>query len=186
MPDFSGVPTWAWAVIAVSLVVAAVGGYFLFRFIRHMVQRRLIEGMVPKMQSVEAARRSLETVMSHLAADTDEALLEFAGSSGSVDRVALLEVEQRMRLLRDELDHTPLPEDVIPIAVALADAAHVIAEEAGRVHDGMSPDEALAALGEIDLGRVADQAVSASLVLKTACEEYRIEDAAVYGGGLYI
>ena len=186
MLDVSTVPTWAWAVIGVSVLVLVVLGYFLYRFVRYTVERRLIGGMVPKMQSVEAARRSMETVMTHLAEDTDEALLEFAKSPESMDRVALAEVEQRMRLLRDELDQTSLPDDVIPVAVALADAAHVIAEEAGRVTDSMGPDAALSALAAIDLGLMADQVVSASMVLKSACEEYRIEDAAVYGGGLYI
>lgn len=186
MPDVSGFPTWVWAVVGVSIIVLAVGGYFLFRYIRYTVERRLVRGMVPKMQSIEASKRSLDTVMLHLLEDSDEALLEFARSGDSVDRIALAEVEQRMRLLRDELDHTSLPSEAIPLAVALADAAHVIAEEAGRVHEGMDADAALAALAQIDLARVADQTVSASLVLKSACEEYRIEDAAVYGGGLYI
>lgn len=186
MPDVSSVPAWVWGAILAGLVVAGVGGYFLYRYIRHHVERRLIQGMVPKMQSIEASRKSLETVMTHLAEDSDDDLLAFAEDADSVDRLALAEVEQRMRLLRDELDHTPFPADVIPVAVALADAAHVIADEAGRVHAGMTPDDALAALAEIDLARTADQVVSASVVLKIACEEYNIEDVAVYGGGLYI
>jgi len=186
VPDVSGFPTWVWAVVGITIVVLAVGGYFLFRYIRYVVERRLVLRMVPKMQNIEASKRSLDAVMLHLLEDSDEALLEFARSADSVDRIALTEVEQRMRLLRDELDLMSLPNEVVPLATALADAAHVIAEESGRVHEGMDADAALAALAQINLSRVADQTVSASLVLKSACEEYRIEDAAVYGGGLYI
>lgn len=186
VPDVSGYPTWVWAVIGVSVVVLGVGGYVLFRVVRHSIERRFVRGMVPQMQKIEASRRTLDTVMLHLLDDTDEALLEFASSGESADRVALFEVEQTMKLLRDELDIISLPSDIMPVAETLADAAHVIAEEAGRVHRDMDPDAALASLAEISLSRVADQTVSAALILKSACEEYRIEDAAVYGGGLYI
>lgn len=186
MPDVSGVQTWVWAVIGVSVVVLAVGGYFLFRYARYSVARRLVSSMVPKQEALEAARRGLEAVMKHLVEESDENLLEFAADPASVDRVALVEVEQRMRLLRDELDHMPLPEDVIPLATALADAAHVIAGEAGRIREDTDPDTALAELAEIDLARLTEQVGEAALVLKSMCEEYRIEDPTVYGGGLYI
>lgn len=186
MPDITGLPAWVWVVVGVTVVVLLVGGYFLFRYLRYTAHRRFVVRMVPKMEAVEAARKGLETVMCHLLDDTDEALLDFASSRDSVDRVALTEVESRMRLLRDELDLMSAPADVIPLAEALADAAHVIAQEAGRVHEDMDADAALAALATIDLAHVADVVVSAGLVLKSACEEYRIEDPAVYGGGLYI
>ncbi|MDO8987121.1 MAG: hypothetical protein Q7V14_02740 [Coriobacteriia bacterium] len=186
MPDISGIPTWVWAVTGISVAVAGVGGYFVFRLLRYGVTRRSVRFMVPKMQTIDASRKSLGSVLCHLAQLSDDDLILFAGDPDAVDRVALAEVEQKMRLLRDELDSTPLPADAIVVAQALADAAHLIAQESGRIHDDMGFDAVLAALADIDLAQIADVAVSADLILKSACEEYRIEDAAVYGGGLYI
>lgn len=186
MPEISAIPTWVWAVIGVSAISAGVGGYFTFRVLRYGATRRSVRHMVPKMQTIDASRKSLDSVLSHLAQLSDDDLIVFAGDPGAVDRVALAEVEQKMRLLRDELDITPLPADATVVAEGLADAAHLVAQESGRIHDDMSFDEVLAALAQIDLAKIADVVASADLILKSACEEYRIEDAAVYGGGLYI
>jgi hypothetical protein len=148
--------------------------------------RRYVVGLVGRREHVRASRRTLEAVVRHLADESDEALAEFADNPASVDRRSLVEVHDRMQVLTDELDTRPMPARIVRVAEELADAAFVIAEESGRIRDDMSAEEVLGALSEVDLERVARQADEADVWTAEVCSEYEIEDAAVYGGGLYI
>ncbi len=181
-----GVPVWILIVVgAVVLLIAALAvSWFVFG--RRALVRRYLIGLVGRRESVRASKRTLEAVMRHLADETDEALTHFAENPAAEDRRSLVEVRDQMRVLADELDTRPMPSRLVRVAEELADAAFVVAEEAGRISDDMEGDEVFSALAEIDLGRVATQAEEADHWIDEARVEYEVEDAAVYGGGLYI
>lgn len=182
----AGVPSWVWALVAAGVLILAVGGVFAYRAIHLQVVRRRIVALIGRRENIEASRRTLEAVMRHLLDESDEDLVAFAYDADSEDRKSLFEIEQRMRMLRDDLDYIPLPSRLVPAAQELADAAHVIAEESGRIEDDMDADTVLAALAQIDLSRVSGQVTTARASLHAVAEEFGVEDAAVYGGGLYI
>ncbi|MHB9002712.1 MAG: hypothetical protein ACYC6C_01425 [Coriobacteriia bacterium] len=186
MPEV-GQSAWLWvAVSAGILAVAGIGGFLAYRFALRRVVRRYLIGLIARRENLEASRRALEQVVAHLADADDESLIEFAQESASVDRRTFHEVAQRMGMLRDELDHMRLPARVIPVAERMADSAYLIALEAGKIHDDMTPDEVLEAVGTIDLAAIAAHLDETRSVLETACGEYDIQETAVYGGGLYI
>jgi len=124
--------------------------------------------------------------MRHLADEPTEKLLEFAEDPESVDRKTLTEIAQRMSMLADEMWTMPLPKRLWPVGEALGDAAATIGEEASRIHDLSEPDEVLTALGDVDLSRAEAEFEAAEALVNEAREYYDMQDAAVYGGGLYI
>lgn len=186
MPEFTGMPLWAWIMIATVAAALAIGVVLWFTLGRRVLTRRYLVALVGRRESVRASKRTLEAVLRHLADESDEALAEFAEDSRSVDRRALVEVRDQMRVLADELDTRPMPGRLIQVAEELADAAFVIAEQSGRFPGNMEADEVLAALSKMDLARVRTQVEEADRWIDEACVEYEIEDTAVYGGGLYI
>lgn len=185
MPDVSQ-STWLWVAIAVGILIVGIGGFLGYRFGFRRVVRRYLVGLIARRENLEASRRALEQVVSHLADAQDEALMEFAQEPASEDRRTFHEVAQRMGLLRDDLDHMRLPARVIPIAEQMADSAYLIALEAGKIRDDMAPDEVLEAVGTIDLAAISSHLDETRRVLEASCGEYDIQEAAVYGGGLYI
>ncbi len=186
MPEFGGIALWLWIVLVLALIAAVVGAFFGVRYAAFRVVRRYVVRMVGAKEQVLASRRTLEAVMRHLADESDEALIAFSTDPHNVDRRAFAEVNVRMGIVRDELDTKRIPARIVPVAEALADAAHVIAEESGRIHDEMSAELVLEAVGSMDLARVSRQFDKAASLLADACAEYEVEDAAVYGGGMYI
>ncbi len=123
----------------------------------------------------------------NLAQGSDEALSHFAEDPEAIERRTLHEVASRARMLADELDSMPLPKKLVPAADALGDAAYAIAVEAGKVHDDQVGDAAFDALGSIDLTAIAGRYAAATQEVQRACEVCGLEeDAAVYGGGLYL
>lgn len=183
----SDLPVWALAVIAASAVLLlGTGGFFLWRWLWFRASRRYLVGLVGRRENIMASRRSLENVVQHLVELSDEELLAFAEDPESVDRKALAEVTARMRILADELWTIPLPKRLWPVGEALGDIAATIADEAGRITDLMDADEVLAGLAAIDLAAVGTEFERAEALVDEACSHYHVEDAAVYGGGLYI
>jgi hypothetical protein len=79
-----------------------------------------------------------------------------------------------------------LPGSLITAADALADAAHLIAIEAGKVRDDSAGEQALEQLGSIDLDAVETYYRAAIAAVQQVCEACGIDDSAVYGGGLYL
>ncbi len=80
----------------------------------------------------------------------------------------------------------PLPSRLVPIAEALADAADILAEEAGRAGEGSIGDESLEAISSADIARVGRAFDHADDMLGPFVEEYGVEEQDVYGKGLYI
>ncbi len=186
MPQYAGMPVWVWIVIAIASAIVIGGAIVALTVGRRALTRRYLVALIGRRENVRASRRTLEAVMRHLVDESDEALGAFAEDPASVDRRALIEVRDGMRVVVDELDTRPMPGRLIRVAEELADAAFVIAEESGRVRDNLVADEVLEALAKIDLSRVAKQVDEANVWIDEACAEYEIEDTAVYGGGLYI
>lgn len=180
-------PWWGWLIAGiVGVMLLSVAVFFGFRWTWHGASRRYLVRLIGRSENVIASRRTLEAVMRHLADEPAESLMKFAEDPESVDRKALLELTQGMAIVADELWTMPLPKRLWPVGEALGDAAATIGEESGRIHDLMDSEEVLAALGEVDLGKVAEEHDRAQELVREACTYYDVEDAAVYGGGLYI
>lgn len=180
-------PWWGWLIAGImGVVLLGVVVFFGFRWTWHGASRRYLVQLIGRSENIIASRRTLEAVMGNLAEESAESLMEFAEDPESVDRKALLELTQGMAIVADELWTMPLPKRLWPVGEALGDAAATIGEESGRIHDLMESDEVLAALGEVNLSKVAEEHDRAQELVHEVCAYYDVEDAAVYGGGLYI
>lgn len=179
-------PVWAWIVISVVAVGLVVAAGFAGVYGAKAVRRRLLLRLVVRVEAVEAAAQALQDAVAHLAGASDAELQAFAEHVDHVDRRVLGDVRSRAALIADELDHMPLPKALIPAAEAVADAAFVIAREAGCVTDSDSGPTALEHLGDIELGLAKDYTVRARILVMGACDLCGLEDTAVYGGGLYL
>jgi hypothetical protein len=180
------VPLWAWIAIGAGIIVvlagATVAGVFAYRAAEERYGLRLVRSR----EGLDSVRQALGDSLGRLAEGTEAELRTFADDTDSAERRALHEVASRAQLLADELDVTALPGGFIPAAESLADAAHLIAVEAGRVRDNACGDEALEELGSIDLDAVETYYRAAIVAVRQVCEACGIDDSAVYGGGLYL
>ena len=178
---------WGWiaigaggVLIAAAMVIAAIYGW-------RELERRYLLRLVTRREAIDAVRLALEDTVSRLAQGSDEMLSLFAADTDAQERRSLHEVTSRARILADELDMMALPKKLIPAADALADTAFAIGREAGKVHDDCLGDSAFDALGSIDLSSVSALYAAASLEVQRVCEVCGLQDdAAVYGGGLYL
>ena len=181
------VPVWGWIAIgagAVLLIAAAVVGFILGW---RELERRYLLRLVSRREAIDAVRQALEDVVMRLASGSDDMLAHFATDPDAVERRALHEVTFRAQLLADELDTMPLPKTLIPAADLLGDSAYAIAREAGKVHDDQLDEAAFDALGSINLTAISGTYAAAIRGVQHACERCGLaEDAAVYGGGLYL
>jgi len=179
-------PMWAWIAIgaaAVAIVaLAAVGAVLATR----AAERRYLLKLISKREAVTAVGQSLEGVVTRLADADDESLESFAEEPEFLERHVLDETCRQARLLYEELDTQPMPRRLVPVAEALADAAFVVAEQAGKVETEMRGEAALEAVCSIDLQRVRMVFASARKELQAACEVCRLSDESIYGGGLYL
>jgi len=171
-------------VIGVLLVAAAagVGGWYGWQ----ALERRVLLRLLVRAEAIEAAAQALDDAVERLADSDDEELSRFANDPDSSERRALHEVAGRAELLREELDHMPLPKAVVPVAESLADAAYMTAREAGCVTDEDLGANALEKLASLDLGSVRAYVSQARVRLNSMCADFGLEDTAVYGGGLYL
>ncbi len=185
--DVASVPQWAWiAVVVVAVLLLGVAGYCGARAAYRRISRRYLVQVIGRREGVLASRRTLEAVIRHLADEDERKLAYFAAHPEDVDRKALLEIARRMEIATEELDTMPLPRSLWPAASALADAAYVMAEEAGRVGESDDPEEVLTALAVIDISRASSAYDAAQARVQEAAERFELDEAAVYGGGLYI
>lgn len=186
MLDVSSAPTWAWVAAAASAATLLVAFTFaVWLSWRNIVRNQLVK-VVGRREGVHASRRTLEAVVRHLADEDDARFTYFATHPESEDRRVLVETANRMRLAADELDTMPLPQPLWRAAEGLADAAFVVAEEAGRVGESDDPEVVFDALARIDLDRLERVFSAADGYVRDACERYDLDEASVYGGGLYI
>lgn len=180
-------PVWGWIAIGAGgvllLAAAAIAAVYGWR----ELERRYLLRLVTRREAIDAVRQALDDTVSRLAQGSDEMLSHFADDPDAGERRALHEVASRARMLADELEVMSLPKKLIPAADALADTAYVIGREAGKVHDDCIGHSAFDALGSIDLSEVAALYAAATLEVQHVCEVCGLQDdAAVYGGGLYL
>lgn len=179
-------PVWAWIAIALGVLLLVGAAAALGVFAWRAYEQRLLLKLVVRTEAVEAASAALIDAVSRLASASDEELEHFADDVDSVERRVLHEVANRGSILAVELDHMALPARLVPVAEALSDAAFVIGEEAGRVHDDSRGPRSLEELGGMDLGRVRGYTSKARFTLTGTCDACGLDETAVYGGGLYL
>jgi len=180
------VPLWAVIalVVGVVLLVGATAAAIWFGW--RSYERRQLLRLIGRLEALEAAAQALVDAMGRLSESADDELEAFAADSGSPERRVLVEVGSRAHMLHDELDHMPLPRRLVPVAEGIADAAFVVAREAGCVTDADVGDTALEKLSRIDLAAVIGYTAQARTRLGAMCAVCGLQETAVYGGGLYL
>lgn len=180
-------PSWVWVVIGIlaTLVVLGAAGYLAWGAWRRY-ERQTVVGLISRREALRSSRQSFAETLAFLAAADDEQLEEFAADPDELHRRVLGDVTSRARILQDELDTMPLPSALTPVAESLADAAWMLAEEAGRVGWATPPDQALAWLGDLDLEPLNRAFADADADVERVKTAFEVEDQAVYGGGLYV
>jgi len=177
-----------WGVLVIILGVALLAGALTaagWHGWKHL-ERRIVLRLLARAEAVEAAAQALEDTVERLGGASRTEMSVFTKDPDSSERRALHEVHGRARLLQEELDQMPLPKSVVPLAEALADAAYLTAREAGQITDEDIGRAATSKFKRIDLEIVRAYAAQAHAKVSATCEEYGIEDTAVYGGGLYL
>lgn len=175
-----------WAAILVAAVIVAVAVAFLGRLLYVRQAKRSLVRLIGVREAVRAAADGLQRVLQHLLEADDEALEVFAADPLSEDRRALEELAARMGIVADELKSLPLPKRLWGVAEQIEQAAHEIATQAGGVGDSASPDAVLDALARIRMADIRAELAAADDRLQPLLEAFKVSDAAVYGGGLYI
>lgn len=178
---------WVWYTIGALGAVAFLAGAVLLTIVSWRAQvRRYVVRLVGRQEAIRAGYRTLSATLARLAEADDEALMTFASDAEQLDRRALAEVAHQQEILRDDLAVMALPKRLVPAAEALSAAAGTIGREAGRVGEHMGAEEALAGLAGVDLTAARGAVGAAESAIHVLCEEHGVEEAAVYGGGLYI
>lgn len=152
---------------------------------RRQLSRSLI-GLVGKRESVRASYRALESVFAALSSETPEGITAFAVDPTSEHRKALEELQSRMAILVEELQSVALPKAFWRCADLLLTAAAKLRDEVGKINTAPTPDAVLAGVRVIDVPGIQAAIAAAGEELDDLLRENRIEDPAVYGGGLYI
>ena len=180
-------PLWGALSLGLGLVLLLGALGFIAYLVFRAMERRYLLRLISRREAVFAVRQALEDAVVRLAEGTDEQLSAFADDPDSLERKILHEVRIRAQILRDELDTMSLPRRLVPAAEALADAAFVVGMEAAKIRDADSGALVLGELGTIDLGSVAEVFERATAAVSLTCQVCDVEeDAAVYGGGLYL
>ncbi|TLM74035.1 MAG: hypothetical protein FDZ70_07330 [Actinobacteria bacterium] len=181
------IPSWGWwAIGGAGALVALIGVVLLVVLAWRRQERKYVVRLVAQREAVRAGLRSLSEVVVRLAEDTDDELTAFVSDERHLDRKALGELHRQQAIVRDELQTVALPKDLWGAADALTAAAAAVAREAGRVGEHAGADDVLTALGEVDLAAARAAVDTADAAVHDVCERFGLEDAAVYGGGLYI
>lgn len=166
-----------------ALAVVLLGGVGVVLW-RRSVKRELVR-LLAASEAVHSALKSVENVVSRLAAASDGDLVAFALDGETEDRRVLGEVASQTGIIAQELAGRGLPSALAECADALEHAAAALGEQAEMTLevDGV---EVLDALATIQLNEVREHLAHADGVLRALSDRYHLESAAVYGGGLYI
>jgi hypothetical protein len=168
-------------VAALALVGLAVVGFVLWQ--RSMKQE--LQRLLGRREAIHSALRTVERVVSSLAEASDGDLVTFALDGDAEDRRALGEVAMQMRIQRDELEAQALPKALHESADALGAAAGALAEQTERT-ETVEGVEVLDALAAIEFSSVRTQLLRADVAVRELAERYGVDEAAFYGGGMYI
>jgi hypothetical protein len=91
-----------------------------------------------------------------------------------------------MAIQVEELQGVALPKTFWHCADLLMAAAAKVRDEVMKINTAPTPDMVLAGVGTIDVAGVRSGIAAAGQELDRLLVDNRIEDPAVYGGGLYI
>lgn len=179
-------PVWAIValVVGVIVLVGAVAAAVWLGW--RAYERKQLLRLIGRLEALEAAAQALMDAIGRLSESPDDEIEAFAADIHAPERRVLAEVHSRATLLQDELDHLPVPKRLAPIADSIADAAFVVAREAGCITDADTDGDALDHLAAIDLEAVAGYTAQARMKLGAMCAVCGLEDTAIYGGGLYL
>jgi hypothetical protein len=180
------VPLWAWIAIAVGVLLIVAATVLAVVLGWRAYERRLLLRLVVRQEAVEAASSALLDSVTHLSTASDEEIQVFAEEVESVERRVFSDVRARAGIIADEMDRASMPKRLVPVADAVADAAYVVTEQAGKVGDELTGTDALDGLMTIDLALVRSYTQKARLLVTGACEVCGLDETAVYGGGLYL
>ncbi|GAB4283154.1 MAG: hypothetical protein Kow0067_03860 [Coriobacteriia bacterium] len=171
--------------IAVGALVAIAIVVLLARAAWRRQARRYVARLMSYREAIKAAFESVRRMSAAFVNGGDDALVAFAFEAETEERRAFAEIAARMELAAEELAVMALPRRLVAPADALSDAASALAEQAREISDAQG-DEALDALGRIDLVSVVSLLQNGTEQLASAAEAYGAEQDTVYGGGLYI
>lgn len=178
---------WYWWVLIFVLVVGAgVGAAFLGRVLYSRQVHRSLIALLGRREAIVAAARGIERVIEHLLSADDATLTAFAADPASEDRRAIGDIAIRMRLAADDLRQMALPKRLWSLAEDMERASAEIAKQAGAVGEADTPDAALDALAAIHMQEIRDDIAVVNARLEPLLDAFRVNDPAVYGGGLYI
>jgi hypothetical protein len=180
------VPVWVWVVLGVGAAAVVTAIAVVASSAWNRAVRRYVLRLLGKREQARAVRRAFEDLVKALREGGDQALGRFADDSEAVERHSLVELAERARVIAEETNTMPLPRRLVPAAEALADAADVLAEEVGRVGEGVVGDEALEALASVDLARIDAIFEHAYALIAHVRDAYHVDETTVYSGGLYI
>lgn len=172
-------------VAAVGIILVAgivVGSIALWR---REVRRSLV-ALVGRREAIRAAYRGLEAVFAALADDSPETVALFATDASSVQRKALEELQARMAMQVDELQHVRLPKRFWHTADLLQAAASKLRDEVCKMNQAPTPEAVLDGVAAIDVTGIRATIAAAGEELDRRLSDTGIQDPAVYGGGLYI
>lgn len=174
-------------VVSVAIVlVGAIAGAYAARALWRRQVRGYVIGLIGRREDVRSQARALEGVVEILSGAEDATLVAFATNPRTEERRTLADIAQRMTMASEELRTIALPKRLWAAANQLEVAARAVAREAAKAGEAPDPAAALDALAGVDLTAPEGAALRASEELHRLCEEYGVEDSAVYGGGLYI
>lgn len=177
---------WIWALALLGIIAVGVGSAFLGRVLYLQQVRRSLVKLLGRREAIVAAAKGLSLVIEHLLSGEDDALADFAFDQANDDRRAVMDVASRMRITYDDLRSMPLPKRLWPVAEEMEGAARLMSEQAGEVGKAQSPEEALDGLSAIRMQEIREHIALVNERLEPLLEAFRVDDPAVYGGGLYI
>lgn len=148
--------------------------------------RRSLLAVLVRREAVRAAERGLRDVVASLAEAGDAQLVLFATGGSSEERRALEELASRMRIVADELGSMPLPKPLWQAATLVQDAAEAVLAEAAKVGAHGDLGTVIEGLSQIDLTQIEHSKRAADEEIERLPVGFRVDDPAVYGGGLYI
>lgn len=165
--------------VVVLLVVAGILAW------RSYLRRRVV-ALVARSEALTGVMDALVSVMSRLADMSDEELSSFCTDSAHPERNTFLEIVDRSGQLSAELDSMALPRSAVDAARLLADAAHLIGDAAQRVRDAQGETRTLEAISSLELEGISSRISAGLEALAASLIDFGIDDASVYGGGMYL
>ncbi|MBN2841342.1 MAG: hypothetical protein JXP37_10345 [Coriobacteriia bacterium] len=172
--------------IIIGAVAAAliVGTVVVARIAWRRQVGRYIITLTSHREAVASALKTAESVIATLAVGDTAQVVAFT-TSGSEDRQTFGEVAERMRIEQEELKDIALPKALWKLADMLCAAAGSLATQAGSVGEGEG-EVVLDALLSLDLGPARRLLADATAEAERVSTLYKVTEASVYGGGLYI